>query len=137
MKTRPPLPSRFSAYLGGCFSVSYDIELRGDALLVNDGKRPTLVSTEVHPSLEAWVEFKRALDSINVWCWRSEYPNPGILDGTQWSLDIDYPDRSVQAHGDNNYPGPEGMPTGQPEEPDTFQSFVGAVSKLLGKEPSQ
>jgi hypothetical protein len=83
------------------------------------------------------LEFRRALDAINVWSWRSEYPNPGILDGTQWSLDIDNPDRSVQAHSDNNYPGPAGMPIGQSEEPDTFQSFGCAVSRFLGKEPSE
>ena len=117
--------------------MSYDLELRGDVLFVNDGERPALASSEVRPSPEDWAEFRRALDAINVWCWRSEYPNPGILDGTQWSVDIAYPDRSVHAHGDNNYPGPDGVPNGQPDEPDTFQSFVCAVSRLLGKEPSE
>jgi hypothetical protein len=56
-----------------------------------------------------------------------------MVSGPPWSLDIQYSDRSVHTHRDNNYPGPDGMPTGQPEETNTFQSFVAAASSLLGK----
>jgi hypothetical protein len=82
MKPKPPLPTRFSAYLGGCFSVSYDFELLDDALCVREGEPPDLKSVQFRPSPEQWAAFRRSLDEINIWCWRSEYPNPGVLDGT-------------------------------------------------------
>jgi hypothetical protein len=63
------------------------------------GERPGLQSAQFRPSPEQWAAFGRSLDEIDIWSWRSEYPNPGILDGTQWGLDIEYPDRSVHWHG--------------------------------------
>lgn len=134
MTGRPTIPIRLAAYLGGCFSVSFDLELRDGVLLVQEGDRPDLKSTRICPSSEEWAAFRRSLDEVNVWCWSADYANPGILDGTQWALEITYPDCSVDAHGDNNFPGPDGEPNGGAEETRTFQRFVAAVEQLLGRE---
>jgi len=43
-------------------------------------------AVKVTPTDQQWREFRRALDNVSIWQWRTNYPEPGFCDGTQWSL---------------------------------------------------
>ena len=71
------------------------------------------------PTKSQWLEFRRSLDEINVWGWRSEYNDPRVMDGESWSLVIEYSDRAVASHGVNAYP-------------EAFNRYRAAIHKLAG-----
>jgi hypothetical protein len=71
-----------------------------------------------------------------VWCWRTEYPNPGVCDGTGWSLSIRYSDKKIQSSGDNNYPAEDGSPTDEFVESTPFERLLAAIRELTGKDPT-
>lgn len=67
-----------------------------------------------------WSELKAAIDEINVWEWEKNYqPDGVIMDGTSWSLNIQWDGRSVKSGGNNAYP-------------ERFKDFLGAVRVQLG-----
>lgn len=51
-------------------------------------------------------EFIAELQSLHLEDWDREYVNPGILDGEQWELTIQFSDRKrpLKIYGDNAYP---------------------------------
>ena len=65
-----------------------------------------------------------------VWQWEAQYPDPGVMDGTQWSVHLAKGDREVASTGSNAYPGSEG-----PEPSETFRRFREAVQALVGDRP--
>ena len=87
----------------------------------------------VRPTLEQWREFRRELDAIGVWRWRAEYSAPGVADGTQWSLDVAYPDRTIRSQGSNNYPGSAPDSFGVSSGSKAFTRYLKAVQRLLGE----
>lgn len=122
-------PEKFKVFIGGYFGPSYEVELQADGTLLylDDpyGGVP-LLRSEAHAimvSEDQWREFRKALNSANVWSWK-EYYDSAILDGTQWELIIKYGDAYVSSGGSNNYPLEE-----------EFKQFEDAVRSLLsGKE---
>jgi hypothetical protein len=128
------VPKRFTAKIGGFLSASYSVELHDGALRYTSsasGQRNQTQET-LTPTAAQWRDFRKALDDLNVWQWRADYPNPGVTDGTQWSLDIAYADRSRTSHGDNNYPDAAGKPNGSYDSTKTFKRYLAAIKKLLG-----
>lgn len=64
---------------------------------------------------QTWESFISKLDVIGIEKWAEEYNNPDVLDGTQWSLDIEYYDgRGRHYSGSNMYP-------------DNFNSFLKVI----------
>ena len=125
-------PQVFKATIGGFLGTTYSVELRGDTLVYSVADGPKKASPkEVTPTTKQWNQFRRSLDEIKVWQWRTNYPNPGAYDGTQWSVDIRYPDRALKAEGDNNYPDRAGKPGGL-KVTKTFGLYTAAIRKLLG-----
>jgi hypothetical protein len=131
---RSPVPTRFIARIGGFLGASYSVELHDGALLYTSsesGQRNRKQET-LTPTAAQWREFRQTLDDLKVWQWRADYPNHGINDGTQWSLDIAFADRSLTAHGDNNYPDTTGKPNGSSDSTKTFNRYLAAIKKLIG-----
>jgi hypothetical protein len=134
-----PIPERFSAHIGGFMGASYSVELHDGALTyttfgkghINPNHR-TITPTEAQ-----WREFRHTLDDLRIWQWRTEYPSNGVVDGTQWSLDIAYADHALHTHGDNNYPDDTGEPNGDPVPTKAFNRYLVAVQKLLRGETFQ
>ena len=129
-----PVPQRFSAYIGGFIGGSYQIELHDSVLIYtafgrgrSDPERST-----VEPTAAQWREFRQTIDDLKVWLWRADYPSDGVRDGTQWSLDIAFVDRSIKTRGNNNYPDDAGKPNGKPEPTEAFKRYLEAVRKLTG-----
>jgi hypothetical protein len=134
---RVPLPTTFALNIGG-LGQAYSITIRGPDLLyesrVNEHTPPyTLVTTKktIRPSPERWVRFWKTMDSVDLWRWRTDYPNPpNIACGTAWAVSIDFDGRRLRSTGHNNYPGTGPFPG--PES--AFGSFLTAVEDLLGSE---
>jgi len=129
-----PMPQRFSAHIGGLMGASYSVELH-DGLLTYTifGKGHINLKQEtITPTEAQWREFRQTLDDLRIWQWRTDYPTNGVVDGTQWSLDIAYTDHILHTHGDNNYPDHTGKPNGEPEPTKAFNQYLVAIQKLLG-----
>lgn len=134
-----PIPERFSAHIGGFLGASYSLELQNGVLTYTtfgkghmNPKHETITPTEAQ-----WREFRKALDDLRIWKWHAEYPSNGVVDGTQWSLDIGYADHALHTHGDNNYPDDTGEPNRAPEFTKAFNRYLAAVQKLLGGQTFQ
>ena len=83
----------------------------------------------LEPSPEQWQDFLRAAAEAGVWTWDANYLNIRVLDGTQWSLQLQSDGRSVRCEGDNAYPGSTSTDHG----PDTaFGHFLKAIRDLTG-----
>jgi hypothetical protein len=128
------VPKRFIARIGGFLGASYSVELRDGALLYTSSERGQRhqKQTTLTPTAAQWREFRQTLDDLKVWQWRADYPRQGTVDGTQWMLDIAYADRSLTAHGDNNYPDATGKPNGRPDSREAFNRYLAAIKKLIG-----
>ena len=48
--------------------------------------------------------FWKEIDLINVRNWKKEYFDSDILDGHQWSLEVDFDDVKYECSGSNDYP---------------------------------
>jgi len=68
---------------------------------------------------------------------KKRYPSNGVVDGTQWSLDIAYADHKLHTHGDNDYPKDTGEPNRDPQPTKVFNRYLAAVQKLLGGDSFQ
>jgi hypothetical protein len=75
------------------------------------------------------------LNRLNVWCWQGNYTNSAVCDGTGWSAEIAYSDRSVVSSGDNCFPGWDGraIPITEDGTDNTFEKFSRAVAQLIGR----
>jgi hypothetical protein len=136
------LPERLQLSIGGHFGTSYSVCLEGNALTYKCTKsvedfppKWDSRSEQIQPSDERWQAFRAALDRLNVWRWQPKYFEP-ICDGTGWSAEIVYSDKTVSSHGSNCYPGPDGSPVSIVDRAngDTFERFCLAVSALVGGE---
>ena len=127
------VPQQFHARVGGFMGYSYEVRLQDGGLdyaKVGGGQKPE--HARVRPTTEQWKEFRRELDAIGVWRWRAQYSSPGVSDGTQWTLDVIYPDKAVRAQGNNDYPGATPDPSGVPSGSKIFTRYLKAVQRLLG-----
>ena len=100
------------------------------------GLKPLPQPEEIQPSAKQWQTFRRALDRLNVWCWKRNYLDPHVCDGTGWSVKIAYSDRSLLSGGSNGFPGRDGREiSSRGDETDkTFAKFCRAVARLVGRE---
>jgi hypothetical protein len=106
---------------GGYGGPNYQLTMANDVLeyrgwdCSSDPIQVTIVPTEAR-----WRAFRRKLDKMDVWSWRERYESELlILDGTQWELELCYPDRVIRSYGSNAYP-------------DNFNAFLRAVRALIG-----
>ena len=130
------VPNKLSTHIGGFLGASYGLELKDGALTYTKASRggSSREQKTITPTAAQWDEFRRTLDELKVWQWRADYPNSGVMDGTHWSLDIDYSDHALHARGSNNYPDANGKPNGSPESTQTFKRYLAAIQKLVGGE---
>ena len=128
------IPKQFSASIGGFMGGGYKLELRDGILTYTTfrGGYSNPRRTTVRPKAAQWRDFRQALDWLKVWRWRAEYPNKQAKDGTQWTFEIAYADRTIKSHGDNSYPDSTGKPNRKPEPTKAFEDYLDAVQKLIG-----
>lgn len=109
------LPQSFEASIGGYMGSAFWIKLVDGILEYRQAEYGYEYGHPEYLELSArkWANFRKKLDALGVWDWKPTddskmqppYENPGVMDGTGWSLKIDWGDRRLQSGGDNNYPG--------------------------------
>lgn len=111
---------------GGGMSPEFSLEVSRNGLFYEKipphgrgGLHGARVAEHIAISDEQWASFRARIDSLEIWRWKSEYPNPGVLDGTRWTLEIAYADRTCRSGGRNGYPK-------------TFPQFMEAIGTLIG-----
>lgn len=139
------LPKRLCISVGGFFGPCYSVTLKKSHLIYtyspprdscSQEPEPQPQCEEIEPSTKQWQNFRRALDRLNVWCWQANYSDPAVCDGTGWSAEIVYSDRSLISTGDNSFPGRDGraLPMTADGTDNTFERFCRAVASLVGRE---
>lgn len=128
-------PKKLRVHIGGYTGDSYSLEtsrgrLKYQAFGYGHELRETLT---LHPSHDDWQVFLQTLDDLDVWNWRSDYQNPGILDGTGWGVEIRWGSKTIVSAGSNSYPESKSLPPGNVSS--DFDRFLAAVSKLIGGKP--
>jgi hypothetical protein len=136
------IPEWLSISIGGHFGPSYSVELENGSLTYSHSKPVQQFppkwdsgSETIRPTEHQWQAFRAALDLLNVWCWQPEYFEP-VCDGTGWSAEIVYSDKTVSSHGSNCFPRPDGSPVSIVDRTkgDTFEEFCRAVSVLIERQ---
>jgi hypothetical protein len=131
---RPDVPKKLAVSIGTSFRGEVDrLELDGSALLVRASRNGTAI--RISPTQRQWREFRRAIDEIGVWQWRSKYEAP-VPDATGWSVHIAYSDRLIETGGYASGPEQAARPGScAPTTAIPFKRFLVAVQRLLGGRP--
>ena len=116
----------FQLSIGGYFGPSYSLEFKGHEITYETfGDGYELENSEILiPTMEQLDQFLKEIKKIGVWKWNKLYTNPYILDGTSWSVSIEYEGKRFKSSGSNAYP--EG-----------FDEFTKSVRKLMNNKPFQ
>ena len=128
------IPQSLEIFIGGYLGSSYSVKLERGCLVYQpytDGYQP-LETLEISPSADEWEAFRQQMDQLDVWSWESDYENPGATDGTNWTVDLKYPDKGISSGGSNNFPGEEAYNEDDEDDDTYFDEFLRAVSRLLG-----
>jgi hypothetical protein len=114
-------PRALDAFVGGAMGDSFHVTWNGSTLTYQHLGQFYAAGpiSDVRPSRDEWVAFRRALDDINVWDWHESYADLSVMDGTGWSFIAGYADRRVESRGANAYPP-------------RFGEWLRAVSALVG-----
>jgi hypothetical protein len=131
---RPVIPQKLDVYVGNAVLGACHVRLHERSLTCAQERNgvPDENGLPATPNVEQWRVFRAALDRLHIAQWQPHYPNHGVMDGTQWHIDIVYPDRTFILQGDNNFPDADGKPNSAPYWTATFREFVGALKTLLG-----
>ena len=130
------VPIQFSAEVGDAFGHRYSVKLHDGELLYLDlgndhsDAKPITIS----PTRQQWRNFRTSLDGINVWNWLGSYGPPEgtvVVDGSGWSLKIQYSDKKIVSEGNNFYPDGDGK-SARNNPTATFIGFEDAIEKLIG-----
>ena len=126
-------PNKFAISIGGFIGPCYSLMLKDEVLLYQVYQAGYEVKAEerINPQEASWMQFRTAIDKLDLWSWQAEYADPGVLDGTYWSVEIEFADKMVKSEGSNCYPGEGGKPN-EYEKGKSFKKFLGAVRKLIG-----
>lgn len=121
-------PLTLEVFVGGYMGDSYGIRWEQGTLIYehfSDGyeKKETV---KLHPSTRKWKNFWTTLEKIGVWQWQELYEDQHVVDGTNWSVEIEIGGRSLSSGGSNAFPSAQNESRGQPP----FDRFCHAVSLL-------
>jgi len=123
------IPSRLNIFrlsIGGYFGSSYSLELKSqDITYETFGDGYELENSEIiRPTLAQLEQFLKKIKEIGIWEWKKRYSNPHILDGTSWSVSIEYEGKRFKSSGSNAYP-------------ESFNKITKIVRQLINNKPFQ
>ena len=114
---------KIEASVGGYFGGFYQVEVDLENNLVSwtHGGEGELEET-VHRNIRLTTvkKFLEQLETINLLNWEAKFIDPGVLDGTQWHVEIVMDGHTVTKHGINEYP-------------ELWGNFRHAISKIARK----
>lgn len=110
------------ASVGGFFGGYYNVEVNLTTLQVSwsfwQGGQQESFEKTIRPATAK--KFLEGLKKANLLNWRAEYVEPGVLDGTQWSVEIIRDGQNKKMLGNNQYP-------------DEWDDFCKLISRIAGK----
>lgn len=110
------------ASVGGFFEGYYNIDVNLTTLQVVwrflvGGEEETIQKTIRPTTAKKFIEDLKMVHLLN---WKEKYMEPGVLDGTQWSVEIIRNGRNIRKHGDNKFP-------------DEWDLFCNLMREITGK----
>ena len=100
-----PAEVTVDASIGGYWGPSYRVQAKGGVVrwtARQDGQDSDQAT--VRPGPDAWAQFWADVDAAGAWSWDAHYDEPGVLDGTSWSLRLEHEGRAMESGGSNAYP---------------------------------
>ena len=106
-------------YFGGYYQVGVDLE--NNLVSWTHGGEGELEET-VHRNIRLATvkKFLEQLETLDLLNWEAEYVDQGIMDGTQWHIEIVMDGHTIAKHGSNDYP-------------EQWGEFRQAISKIARK----
>lgn len=110
------------ASVGGYFGGYYEVEINLKSRELTwkhfaGGNEESYRKVFRNTTADKLIEELKLIDLLN---WKSEYVDPHILDGTQWSIEIVRKGRNIKKHGSNMYP-------------DGWERFCEIIRKISGR----
>ncbi|NBC29186.1 MAG: hypothetical protein GVY29_04245, partial [Spirochaetes bacterium] len=101
---QPVHPDHFEVFLGGYGQSNYRIVWDGDPLQyqMDDFAPPDDHSDpaeRIEPSKDQWRRFWHEMEAVELWAWQPSYHARGIMDRTQWDVEIERGARAISARG--------------------------------------
>ncbi|MEK5428811.1 hypothetical protein [Cytobacillus sp. FSL R7-0680] len=94
------------ASVGGYFEGYYNVEVNLTTHQVSwnfwVGGEEETIQKAIRPATAK--KFIEELKLINLLDWNAKYIEPGVLDGTHWSVKVIRDGRNINKHGDNKFP---------------------------------
>lgn len=116
--------SNVKAYVGGYSGPNYEVELDFENKKLIWIKKVNL--EEIEDSVKKAIDLDKHkyiienLKIIKLLGWKRNYEDPGVCDGTQWSIDIKSDGKVIHKSGSNNYPR-------------TWDMFCSLIEEVTGK----
>ena len=116
------LGASVGGYMGHSFSVDIDFK-KGSAKYDVYEREYKPKSTETIILSESKIKaFLKTLEKVKITEWKEHYPNPGIMDGTNWGIGINFSsNKKFSSSGDNAFPV-------------QWKTFCNGIEELLGKD---
>tara|TARA_R110002153_G_scaffold157491_3_gene309500 strand:+ start:2492 stop:2920 length:429 start_codon:yes stop_codon:yes gene_type:complete len=96
------LPTKFLLKnIGGAFGDAEGIELKGTIFHIFKGDKASKKSRRLpeEPNIEQWIEFRKFLDTNNVWAWKDSSDEDICIDGGYCFFEIEYLDgKAINIH---------------------------------------
>lgn len=96
------LKTSVGGYFGGYYEVT--IDLRNLEITWNFQEGEVEETSKKSIRVSTAKAFLEELKKLNLLNWKAKYIEPGVCDGTQWSVEIITDGRSIKKYGSNNYP---------------------------------
>lgn len=120
--TMKTLEAFVGGYMGHSFKAEIDFQNSTAEYTVFEIGYKKVSSETITLSGEKITTFLGTLDTVGVTEWKKRYENPGIVDGTSWSLKVCFDDsEELSFTGDNAFP-------------DQWEAFCSSIENLLGKD---
>lgn len=111
------------ASIGGFFEGYINVDIHLSTLQFSWSRQFGDEEEKIQQSISATAakKFIVELKSIQLLDWKAKYIEPGICDGTQWSVEIIREGRNIDKYGDNKFP-------------DEWAAFCKLIRKITGRD---
>lgn len=113
------LKASVGGYFGGYYHVTIDLKNLKITWLFNEAGSEETSTRSIRTKTAE--EFIKCLQEINLLNWKGNYIDPGVCDGTQWSVEIITDERIVRKYGSNKFPR-------------EWKQFCKLIKRITGKE---
>jgi hypothetical protein len=129
-------PEQLVIRIGGFMGPSYALEMQKEGVVTYSytGRGKAKTSETIAVTSQQWEDFYQRLNHLGAHNWHESYMNMQSRDGTQWLVEITYPELRVKAQGSNAYPLEDGSSNDAPRVTPSFEAFLQAVRELTGRE---